>query len=82
MQTNDDAFTLIQNTYETRISPRITHTPSTKASLIGMRRNISHKQFNAEALRLINASNSPTLSIDDLVRITHLACTTCGLILM
>ena len=82
VRTHDDALTFILDTYDTLIASHITHPPNSNASLIAIRRNIYRKQFNAEALRLIHANYSLTPLVDDLVRITHLACTTCGLILM
>ena len=81
-RTHDDALTFILDTYDTLISPHITHPPNSNASLIAIRRNIYCKQFKAEALRLILANKLLTPSVADLVRITHLACTSCGLILM
>ena len=75
VRTHDDALSFILDTYDTLISPHITHPPNANASLIAIRRNIYRKQFNAEVLRLIHATSAPTLSVDDLVRITHLACT-------
>ena len=82
VRTHDDSLTFILDTYVTLISPHMTHRPNSNASLIAIRRNIYRKQFNGETLRLIHVNNSPNLSIDDLVGITHLACTPRGLILI
>ena len=82
VRTHDDALSFILDTYDTLISPHITHPPNSNASLIAIRRNIYRKQFNAEVLRLIHATNAPAPSVDELVHIVHLACTSCGLILM
>ena len=82
VRTHDDALSFILDTYDSLISPHITHLPNSNASLIAIRRNIFRKQFNAEAFRLIHANKSLTPSVDYLVRIMHLACTSCGLILM
>ena len=65
-------------TLMTLISPQITHPPNSNASLIAIRRNIYRKQFKAEALRLIHASNAYTPSVDELLCIIYLACTSCG----
>ena len=81
-RTNDDAVTFMVDMYHTLISGHITHTPNSNASLILIRRNIIRKQFNAEALRLIHASNASTASLDELDHIIQLASTSCGLILI
>ena len=64
------------------LPPPLTDPPNSNASLIAIRRNIYRKQLNAQELGLIHANNSSTLSVDDLVHITYLACTSCALILV
>ena len=82
VRTHDDSLAFILETYDSLISPQITHPANANTSLIAIRRRIYSKQFNAEVLRLLHASNSPTPSVDDLTNIVNQACAICGLILM
>ena len=80
--THNDALMFILDSYDTLISPNITHPTNTNISLITIRRNIYRKQFHAEAVRLLHALISLTPSVDDLVQVIHHACASCGLMLL
>ena len=82
MRTHDDALSFILDIYDTLISPHINHRANANASLIGIRRNIYLKQFNAEFLRLIQTTNALAPSVDEHGQIVNLACTSSGLMIL